>query len=77
MKTGSWRLKRITTVYRESEFFLAKRIRAHDGCLGIGRRRRTRKTAISFGELSTSVDPEISEWGNPAAFIGGYLRMNT
>ena len=45
--------------------FLAKRIRAHDGCLGIGRRRRTQKTAISVGELSRSFDPGISEWGNP------------
>ena len=44
----------------------AKRIRAHDGCLGIGRRRRTRKTATSFGEPSTGFDPEVSEWGNPA-----------
>ena len=77
MKTGSWRLKRITTVYRESEFFLAKRIRAHDGCLGIGRRRRTRKTAISFGESSTGFDPEISEWGNPAGFTASHHWMNS
>ena len=56
--------------------FLAKRIRAHDGCLGIRRRRRTRKTAISFGEPSTGFDPEISEWGNPPAFIGGHPGMN-
>ena len=56
--------------------FLAKRIRAHDGCLGIGRRRRTRKTATSSGEPSTGFDPEVSEWGNPAAFTGGRRRMN-
>ena len=56
--------------------FLAKRIRAHDGCLGIRRRRRTRKTATSHGEPSTGRDPWVSEWGNPAAFIGGHLRVN-
>ena len=62
---------------RRMKKFLAKRIRAHDGCLGIGRRRRTRKTAISFGEPSTGFDPEISEWGNPAAFTGGHPWMNS
>ena len=50
--------------------FLAKRIRAHDGCLGIGRRRRTRKTAIILGEPSTGFDPGVSEWGNPSPLIG-------
>ena len=54
----------------------AKRIRAHDGCLGIRRLRRTRKTATSCGEPSTGVDPQVSEWGNPAALIGGHPRMN-
>ena len=48
--------------------FLAKRIRAHDGCLGIMRRRRTRQTAISHGEPSTGFDPWISEWGNPPVY---------
>ena len=57
--------------------FLAKRIRAHDGCLGIGRRRRTRKTATSSGEPSTGFDPEVSEWDNPAPLIGCRRRMNT
>ena len=55
----------------------AKRIRAHDGCLGIRRRRRTRKTATILGEPSTGFDPGVSEWGNPAALIGGNLRTNT
>ncbi len=55
---------------------VAKRIRAHDGCLGIRRLRRTRKTATSSGEPSTGFDPEVSEWGNPAAFIGGHPGMN-
>ena len=39
--------------------------RAHGGCLGDKRRRRTWEAAISFGELLTSFDPEISEWDNP------------
>ena len=56
--------------------FLAKRIRAHDGCLGIGRRRRTRKTAISPGEPSAGVDPGVSEWGNPATLVGRRRRAN-
>jgi len=42
-----------------------KLIRAVGGCLGIDRRRRTRQPAKSFGELDKSIDPEISEWGNP------------
>ena len=57
--------------------FLAKRIRAHDGCLGIRRLRRTRKTATSPGEPSTGFDPGVSEWGNPPPFIGWHRRMNT
>ena len=55
----------------------AKRIRAHDGCLGIMRRRRTRQTAISCGEESISIDPQISEWGNPVSFIGHCTGMNS
>ncbi len=42
-----------------------KRTRAHGGCLGISRRWRTWQAAISFGEVQITVDPEISEWGNP------------
>ena len=41
-------------------------VRAHGGCLGAGRRRRTRQAAISHGEEHASCDPWISEWGNPA-----------
>ena len=44
---------------------MIKLLRAADGCLGIDRRRRTRKPAIIFGELEKSFDPEDSEWGNP------------
>jgi hypothetical protein len=39
--------------------------RAHGGCLGNERRRRTWTAAISFGEPLTGFDPEISEWDNP------------
>ena len=56
--------------------FLAKRIRAHDGCLGIGRRGRTRKTAKSVGEPSTGFDPAMSEWGNPAGVMSRRPRVN-
>lgn len=56
-----------------------KLLRAHGGCIGTRRRRRTWQAAISFGKAQTAVDPEISEWGNPyaarrispAEFIGG------
>ena len=46
---------------------MVKKISANGGCLGSKRRRRTWNPAKSFGELETSVDPKMSEWGNPAA----------
>ena len=52
-----------------------KLLRANGGCLGGGRRRRTCQAAISFGELSRSVDPEISEWGNPAGVISSHPAL--
>ena len=72
LKTGSLEIKENCNSYtrRARNRFLAKRIRAHDGCLGIGRRRRTRKTATSSGEPSTGFDPEVSEWDNPAPLAG-------
>ena len=54
----------------------ARRTRAHDGCLGITRRRRTRKTAKSSGEPSGGPDPEVSEWGNPPCGDAWRLRTN-
>ena len=39
--------------------------RAHGGCLGDERRRRTWTAAISSGEPLAGFDPEISEWENP------------
>ena len=42
---------------------------AQDGCLGRSRRRRTWQAAKSLGELQASVDPGMSEWGNPAEVI--------
>ena len=56
---------------------MVKLVRADGGCLGIDRRRRTRKAAISFGELLTGFDPEISEWGNPAGVMSCHLLLNT
>ena len=46
-----------------------KRIRAYDGYLGIQKRWRTWLPTISFGELETSFDPEVSEWGNSKNFL--------
>ncbi len=57
--------------------FMVKLLRADGGCLGTGRRRRTWKAAISFGEPLTGIDPEVSEWGNPAGFILCHHVLNT
>ena len=32
------------------------------------------KLAISFGELQISIDPEISEWGNPLEQTSSSVR---
>ena len=40
-------------------------LRVFGGCLGAERRRRTWYAAISRGEVRTTFDPRISEWGNP------------
>ena len=47
--------------------FGVQTVRAHGGCLGGGRRRRTRQAAISPGETHAVFDPGVSEWGNPAS----------
>lgn len=44
---------------------MVKKESAHGGCLGSKRRRKTWQPAKSPGELATSIDPRISEWGNP------------
>jgi hypothetical protein len=43
---------------------MVKLQRAHGGCLGDERRRRTWTAAKSSGEPLTGFDPEISEWEN-------------
>jgi hypothetical protein len=58
----------ITNTGREFDACLrgtVKLRRAHGGCLGDQRRRRTWTAAKSSGEPLTGFDPEISEWGNP------------
>jgi hypothetical protein len=51
--------------------------RAHGGCLGDERRRRTWTAAKSFGEPLAGFDPEISEWDNPnrvyLSAVGEYI----
>src|SRR5436190_1237872 len=54
-------VREIATCLRDT----AKLERAHGGCLGVERRRRTWTAAKSLGELRTSKDPRISEWDNP------------
>ena len=55
--------------------YMVKRISAHGGCLGGQRRRRTWQPAKRAGELATSIDPVISEWGNPP--LRRYRILNT
>ena len=44
---------------------VVKLIRADGGYLGTQRRRRTWLPTIRTGELEASIDPVVSEWGNP------------
>jgi hypothetical protein len=50
-------------------------VRAHGGCLGAGRRRRTWQAAISQGEGHAPIDPWISEWGNPAGVMARHPTL--
>jgi hypothetical protein len=54
-----------------------KLLRAHGGCLGAKRRRRTWDTAKSLGKPCTGVDPGMSEWGNPPLRTNGISWLNT
>ena len=45
--------------------YMVKKLSAQGGCLGSKRRRKTWQPAKSPGELATSIEPRISEWGNP------------
>ena len=45
--------------------YMVKKISAYGECLGSKRRRKTWQPAKSPGELATSDEPRISEWGNP------------
>jgi hypothetical protein len=47
--------------------YIVKKKSAYGGCLGSRRRKKTCKPAKSFGELAESIDPKMSEWGNPHA----------
>ena len=51
--------------------------RAYGGCLGARRRRRTRQAAKRHGELQASMDPWISEWGNPVPANRYHPYLNT
>lgn len=48
---------------------MVKKLSAQGECLGSKRRRKTWQPAKSSGELATSIDPEVSEWGNPSGEI--------
>jgi hypothetical protein len=43
---------------------MVKKESAQGECLGSKRRRKTWQPAKSVGELATSIDPAVSEWGN-------------
>ena len=55
---------------------MVKLQRAYGGCLGKEGRRRTWLPAIRFGELETSYDPEISEWGNPVCVMADHPSLD-
>ena len=59
-------------VWGSRGIFRCQMERAQGGCLGSGRRRRTRPAAKCPGEEQASCDPGVSEWGNPAACEGGH-----
>ena len=54
-----------------------KIVRAYGGCPGIRERRRTQRASKSHGELRASVDPWISEWGNPPGVKSRNHTVNT
>ena len=58
----------------ENDWKKVKLQRANGGYLGTQRRRRTWWPTKCLGELETSIDPRVSEWGNPnerpAEYIG-------
>lgn len=49
--------------------YMVKKLSAQGECLGSKRRRKTWQPAKSPGELATSDEPRISEWGNPIEAI--------
>ena len=55
--------------------YMVKRISVYGGCLGGQRRRRTWQPAKRAGELATSIDPVISEWGNPPRKRNPHLNL--
>jgi hypothetical protein len=50
----------------------SKQGRALGGCLGAKSRRRAWMAARSLGELSSSGDPGMPEWGNPPRGMPGH-----
>ena len=57
--------KRLREDSRKLDNIVVKLIRAYGGYLGTQRRRRTWQPTKSSGELAASIEPEVSEWGNP------------
>ena len=57
--------EKIILVSKKKILSKVKLQRANGGYLGTQRRRRTWLPTKRFGELETSIDPEVSEWGNP------------
>jgi hypothetical protein len=51
------------------EVFVVKLKKADGGYLGTQRRRRTWRPTKYSGELVASIEPEMSEWGNPEYYL--------
>ena len=76
LKDNYYKTEREIRLIDNLRVFKVKILRAYGGCLGAKSRRRTRSTAISFGEPQAGFDPEISEWGNLAGVISRYHMVN-
>ena len=62
---GSERSRLEAEEKRRLRVIWSREISAQSECLGSKRRRKTWQPAKSPGELATSDNPRISEWGNP------------
>jgi hypothetical protein len=49
---------------------------ANNGCLGDFGRRKTQTAAILIGEVLSTFDPVVSEWGNPRPLDVAFRKVS-